>query len=97
MKKVLSILMLLVSLNGYCQSKAPLKYVNGSFRETKDSGTIKKDTLYYIVLKKEEFNNLIGTIKLIDEKPSLVNKWIEENIIKKTQLVEVPQDSTKKK
>lgn len=45
------------------------------------------DTVYQISLSKSEFLNLVNAIKSIDEKPSIINKWLEENIYNKTRLV----------
>lgn len=80
--KIIFIILLTISLNGYAQ---------------KDDSThkAKVDTAYAIILSKIEYQNLISVIKQIDEKPSLIKAWIEENIYKKTQLV-LPNKEKKK-
>lgn len=84
MKKIISIGLLFICLSGYTQVK----------------DTTNKDTSYVIVLKKVEFENLVRIIKSLDEKPSIINKWLEENVYKKTKIVLPPKEqvlNTKKK
>lgn len=82
MRKVVLILFMLISINSYCQKK--------------DTVSGKADTLYYIVLKKQQFQNLINAIRGLDEKPSIINAWLKENIYNNTQLVLPPKDKVKK-
>lgn len=82
MKKIILILFSSITLSTYAQKK---------------DSTVTTDTLYYIVLKKAEFENLVNVIKQIDEKPSIVNKWLEENIYRKTQMVTPPNKEKTKK
>lgn len=54
-----------------------------------------RDTIYQINLTKAEFYGLINAIKMIDEKPSIINKYLQENIYDKTKLI--PNKEEKKK
>lgn len=82
MKSIIIIALIFISLNSYGQ---------------KDDSThrAKVDTVYQINLTKIEFLNLVNVIKQLDEKPSILKAWIEENIYKKTQLV-LPNKEKKK-
>jgi hypothetical protein len=76
MKKWLLISALFICLNGYSQTSVKPKI-----------DSIKKvDTLYAVVLKKDEFYWFINLIKIQDEKPSIINQQIQQ-IYQKTQLV----------
>lgn len=78
MKQILVIIISLICLNSYSQTRQKTKI---------DSEAVKIDTVYQISLSKSEFLNLVNAIKSIDEKPSIINKWLEENIYNKTRLV----------
>lgn len=78
MKQILVIIISLICLNSYSQTRQKTKI---------DSEAVKVDTVYQISLSKSEFLNLVNAIKSIDEKPSIINKWLEENIYNKTRLV----------
>lgn len=78
MKQILVIIISLICLNSYSQTRQKTKI---------DSESVKIDTVYQISLSKAEFLNLVNAIKSIDEKPSIINKWLEENIYNKTRLV----------
>lgn len=78
MKQTLVIIISLICLNSYSQTRQKTKM---------DSEAVKIDTVYQISLSKSEFLNLVNAIKSIDEKPSIINKWLEENIYNKTRLV----------
>lgn len=78
MKKIISIILILLYINCYSQNKQKIKI---------DSEAVKIDTIYQLNLSKSEFINLINVIKAVDEKPSIINKWLEENIYNKTRLV----------
>lgn len=78
MKQILVIIISLICLNSYSQTRQKTKI---------DSEAVKIDTVYQISLSKAEFLNLVNAIKSIDEKPSIINKWLEENIYNKTRLV----------
>lgn len=79
MKKILTVTALLFCLTGSAQNKKPI--------QTRMDTVTVKDTTYGIFLTKVEFYTLVNIIKSLDEKPSILNKWIEENIYKKTQLI----------
>ena len=55
--------------------------------------TTKKDTLYAVVLKKNEFEWLVNLIKQQDEKPSVIKTQIEL-LYQKTQFA-FPKESAK--
>lgn len=78
MKQILVIIISLICLNSYSQTRQKMWI---------DSEAVKIDTVYQISLSKAEFLNLVNAIKSIDEKPSIINKWLEENIYNKTRLV----------